>query len=105
MYAELPYPPNNYHICPCCGTEFGNDDAFNTHEELRRAWADADGPWFFGDPPPLWNPWKQLTDAQQFQEISWLPEVKVQSSVFNIPARRLFADTRRDFPSVQAQTA
>lgn len=89
MYPDMPYPPNDYHICPCCGTEFGNDNEFHTWEELRRAWADSDAPWFFGEPPPLWNPWKQLEDANQFGEISWLSGIRVISSVLNVKVEHL----------------
>lgn len=63
MYKDLPYSPDSYHICPCCGTEFGNDDAFVTHEYLRREWVDKGAPWFFGRPHRAWNPWLQLLDA------------------------------------------
>ena len=35
MFDRLPYPPADYHICPCCGTEFGNDDAEFSHDQLR----------------------------------------------------------------------
>jgi hypothetical protein len=56
----MPYPPQDYHICPCCGTEFGNDDAEYTYAELRDHWISAGAPWFFGQPPADWNPWAQL---------------------------------------------
>lgn len=32
--------PLSYEICPHCGTEFGYDDAFCTHAELRERWLD-----------------------------------------------------------------
>jgi hypothetical protein len=59
----LPYPARDYHICPCCGTEFGNDDADQTHSELRQEWLDQGTPWFFGNPPAGWNPLQQLLNA------------------------------------------
>jgi hypothetical protein len=59
-YNKLPYAPRDYEICPCCGTEFGNDDAELSHQELRQRWADQHAPWFFGEPPEHWNPWLQL---------------------------------------------
>ena len=62
-YAALPYPPRDYHVCPCCGTEFGNDDAEYTHEQLRQSWVERGAHWFFGDPPPNWNPWRQLIEG------------------------------------------
>jgi hypothetical protein len=54
-------------ICPCCGTQFGYDDALGAdhidarqriYRELRRAWVAAGSPWFSVSrrPPPRWNP-------------------------------------------------
>jgi len=62
-YAKLPYPPRDYHICPCCSTEFGNDDAEFSHVRLREMWIAGGARWFFGNPPPYWNPWMQLIVA------------------------------------------
>lgn len=36
----------DWHICPCCGTEFGYDDAGRTHAELRRRWIDGGMKWW-----------------------------------------------------------
>ena len=63
FYPNLPYPPRDYNICPCCGTEFGNDDALRSHEELRERWILAGANWFFGAEPEHWNPWIQLIRA------------------------------------------
>jgi hypothetical protein len=63
MFVRLPYPATAYHICPCCGTEFGNDDAEFSHGQLREMWAASGGFWFFGNPPQLWNPWMQLIEG------------------------------------------
>lgn len=60
-YPELPYPPQDYHICPCCGTEFGNDDIDVTHEQLREMWIATGAEWFFRNPPANWNPYLQLS--------------------------------------------
>lgn len=60
FYDALPYPPADYHICPCCGTEFGNDDVEYSYAELRQNWADSGAHWFFGQPPRNWSPWAQL---------------------------------------------
>jgi hypothetical protein len=54
-FSDLPYPPTNYNICPCCGTEFGNDDEDFTHTQLRNMWLAGGASWFFGNPPPKWN--------------------------------------------------
>jgi len=63
MYPNLPFEPKNYHICPCCGTEFGNDDAEMSPKELREDWLRQGAPWFFGQPPAGWNAEQQLDDA------------------------------------------
>jgi len=63
MFASLPYPPVDYHICPCCSTEFGNDDADFSHRQLREMWVAGGANWFFGQPPRHWNPWIQLIEV------------------------------------------
>jgi len=63
FYDNMPNAPQDYHICPCCGTEFGNDDQERTHEQLRQFWISTGAKWFFREPPPLWNPWLQLSLA------------------------------------------
>ena len=63
MFPGMPDPPENYNICPCCGTEFGNDDADHTYEELRSDWIRRGAPWFFGAPPANWNLFLQLVRA------------------------------------------
>jgi hypothetical protein len=63
MFASLPYPPTNYHICPCCSTEFGNDNADFSSHQLREMWIAGGAHWFFGEPPRHWNPWVQLIEA------------------------------------------
>jgi hypothetical protein len=63
MFASMPYPPTDYHICPCCSTEFGNDDVDFSHHQLREMWIGNGAHWFFGEPPTRWNPWTQLIDA------------------------------------------
>jgi len=60
LFSEMPYPPQDYHICPCCGTEFGNDDTDCTYDGLRDQWIFAGAPWFFGNAPANWSPWAQL---------------------------------------------
>jgi hypothetical protein len=45
-YTELPRPPSDYLICPCCGTEFGYDDYVTVHEQLRQRWMALGAPWF-----------------------------------------------------------
>jgi hypothetical protein len=49
-------------ICPCCGTEFGYQDATESHEALRNAWVEKGMPWRSSSigPPPGWDPQGQL---------------------------------------------
>lgn len=70
MFPSLPYPPIDYHICPCCSTEFGNDDSDFSHDQLREIWIANGANWFFGNPPESWNPWVQLINAGL---AAWLP--------------------------------
>jgi len=63
FYPELPYPPRDYHICPCCGTEFGNDDDDMSHAQLRELWIANGAQWFFRNPPVGWNATLQLLYA------------------------------------------
>lgn len=63
FFEDLPYPPRDYHICPCCGTEFGNDDAEVSHRQLREMWIANGANWFFGEPPEDWSPWHQLAES------------------------------------------
>lgn len=63
FFDDLPYPPEDYHICPCCGTEFGNDDVEFSYDELRYHWVLNGAHWFFGNPPMNWNAWRQLAAA------------------------------------------
>lgn len=45
-FAEMPYPPVPFNVCPCCGTEYGVDDHKRTYHELRLEWIAAGKPWF-----------------------------------------------------------
>ena len=79
-YKKLTKPPLNFSICPCCGTEFGYDDAKLFHAELRRQWALAGARWFSRavNPTPEWNPWLQLInagfyDALPFRGLFYIP--------------------------------
>ena len=55
---------SSFEICPCCGVEFGYDDATRSHEDLRAEWL-ANGArwWSKRDKPIGWSPQKQLRDA------------------------------------------
>lgn len=55
-------PPENYNICPCCGTEFGVHDVNASIQDLRTAWLQGGRNWWsHSDPKPAdWNPYQQL---------------------------------------------
>jgi hypothetical protein len=37
LYTRLDEPPQEFSICPCCGTEFGVDDFALTPEDVQFA--------------------------------------------------------------------
>lgn len=88
-YADLPYAPEDYHICPCCSTEFGNDDAGFTHAQLREMWVAAGARWFFGHPPAYWNPWMQLIKAGHQEAVPKFVRAITTSANYTIEATRL----------------
>lgn len=44
-YPKLSYPPEDYEICPSCGTEFEYHDARRSHEALTAIWMSAGMTW------------------------------------------------------------
>ena len=57
-YSQLEHPPQDFTICPSCGTEFELDDEVRSPEQLRRDWLRAGAPWF--DPEvPQPRGWRQ----------------------------------------------
>ena len=61
FYSELEEPPSDWNICPCCGTEFENDDSNTSHAELRQRWLASGVLWFSRAEQPS-------TDWQQYLE-------------------------------------
>jgi hypothetical protein len=64
-YEQLRYPPIDFTICPCCGTEFGYQDARKSFSELRVEWIYRGMRWHSNvvRPPLDWNGVKQLLQA------------------------------------------
>jgi hypothetical protein len=80
-YDKLEFPPANFTICACCGTEFGYDDRVLSHYELRKKWIRDGCQWFdSGEQKPLyWNPYTQMTDAKLNWEFpSFTIQVRLQ---------------------------
>jgi len=51
-------------ICPCCGVQFGYDDARRSHAELRADWVQRGMTWrHHPGPPPDWDPARQLANV------------------------------------------
>ena len=72
-YDSLRYPPENFIICPCCGTQFELHDAVRSHEELRRQWVAARDKWHSRAIPPLrWSfvvgRWSWETGRQEHEQ-------------------------------------
>ena len=65
-YDGLKVAPEDFEICPCCGTEFGLDDIQHTVAELREHWMGRGAPWFSHTTLPQsgWNPLEQLANAK-----------------------------------------
>ncbi len=85
FYDGLPYPPIDYHICLCCGTEFGNDDEEFSNAQLREMWVASGAQWFFRTPPVAWNPWVQLLQAGMLEAIPGsMTKVIVEAGTYSI---------------------
>ncbi len=92
-FADLENPPEDYFICPCCGTEFAYDDVGHTHSELRKMWISAGAHWFAQQSPIVWNPWQQLIDAGYAYDIPYFNTPKFVAR--EIPASYIFVPTPR----------
>src|SRR5438105_10162934 len=55
-------PAIDYHICPCCGTEFGYHDVGRTPSDIRAEWLRSGANWWspVDARPDGWNPYAQL---------------------------------------------
>jgi len=88
-YDRLTEPPVDFTICPSCGTEFGYDDAFITHSQLRDKWLRNGAQWWSPvDPrPDNWDPYLQV-DAVVSSLWSWLrtppPDQQTSATFANI---------------------
>ena len=65
------YPASDFHICPCCGTEFGYDDAGRRYAELRTEWLRAGAVWWspVDVPPDGWDPFLQLDNLIEHRSV------------------------------------
>jgi len=67
-HQELMLKPDapRFEICPSCGTEFGYDDAKESHAELRERWLAGGARWSSRakPSPPNWDGMEQLKTAR-----------------------------------------
>jgi hypothetical protein len=61
-------PPTDFHICDCCGTEFGYDDAGRSHADLRAEWLRDGARWWSPNEmaPAGWDGFAQVAMIGQF---------------------------------------
>ena len=61
----MPDPPDNYNICPCCGTEFEYTNAGIADEHVRAKWLSKGAPWSSRiiPRPHGWSALRQLAQA------------------------------------------
>jgi hypothetical protein len=86
-YNKMPYPPEDFEICPCCGVEFGYHDHRKSHKQLRDEWLARGAPWFnpLSPPPQNWNPLLQLLNAGY--EFDLPNDPSTETTVRQVPAR------------------
>jgi hypothetical protein len=116
-YSEMSHPPESWHICPCCGTEFDVDDYKKPHEQLRAEWIDSGFHWFSKatHPPKAWCPYRQLIDAGHGADLIIHPrfekdadyryEVNVAWANVRIARQLKVLRDRHDPPLTQTQLA
>jgi len=65
-YDRLSEPPQDFTICPSCGTEFGYDDACASHAQLRRTWLQNGAQWWspVDARPNNWDPFLQVAAVE-----------------------------------------
>lgn len=82
-YAQLEFPPEDFTICPSCGTEFGYQDTTRSHADLRRDWIANGLQWYsrVENPPIHWNPFEQLIKANHGADIPYLQGMIIKQAV------------------------
>ena len=67
-------PPEDFNICPSCGTEFGFHDVNSSIERLRRNWVEAGLQWWsdFVPTPRGWDPFEQLRKLDNARPFDYL---------------------------------
>ena len=78
-YAKLEFAPEDFTICPSCGTEFGYQDATRSYYDLCQDWIAGGLKWHsrVEELPFPWNPYNQLITSKMPYETKWLESTKV----------------------------
>jgi hypothetical protein len=65
-FNKLEFPPDDYNICPSCGTEFDLDDVGVGYDVLREKWKAGGYVWWsrYEAPPFDWDPVKLLNTVE-----------------------------------------
>lgn len=98
-YTKLEFPPTNYSICACCGTEFGYDDRVLSHPELTKEWVHQGCPWFDqGEPKPVgWNAYLQLiVGGLGWAVPTFVDGVQLQENL-NVKSKRTLRQNETEF--------
>ncbi len=66
-YNKMTRPAVDFYICPCCGTEFENDDFETSHAELQQQWLNRGALWFSKSTPKPenWSPYLQVANVRE----------------------------------------
>jgi len=89
-YTELEFPPQDFSICACCGTEFGYDDRALSHHELTEKWVALGCLWFDSEEqkPFGWNAYLQLLNGGMRWALPRFYGEGRTESVFTVNERR-----------------
>lgn len=89
-FNQLPEPPVDYLICPCCGTEFGYTDFNKSHETLYLDWLAKGMKWHSALilPPAGWNPYAQI--AKRKRELSASVRTVSQTQIAHVSGVVIF---------------
>ncbi len=68
-YNKLRRPPEDFLICPSCGTQFDYTDSNTSHRELRERWKHNGMRWYSRriPQPSFWSPEIQLENLSHLE--------------------------------------
>lgn len=108
-FTGLDEPPDDFTICPSCGTEFDYHDLIRTYEELRSRWI-ATGPAWHSSVIPAPFQWKGMEQLKrggllEYEDVSYenvglgtqteisVVEIGIHSTVIAMPTGNARIDT------------